>query len=246
MENPMRTQTSIVSLLTAAVLFFGLASQGHALTLGQIAQQTKATTASGPFGAVEMVATNASHRVGQWNQVLAAMRTEAPVFAACLQAASNCKGAAMTAWRDLVFSVYQSDKVTQLRLVNTFFNRWQYREDTETYGRSDKWATPAQFMANSGDCEDYAIAKYFTLSVLGFADKDLRVMAVIDNSRGIGHSVLAVKADNTVYVLDNLSNVAQRDTDYAQAYTPRFAVNASGVWAYSAPTQPMMMLASAN
>ncbi|HEY0907266.1 MAG TPA: transglutaminase-like cysteine peptidase [Methylophilus sp.] len=241
----MRIHTVCVRLLTSAVILMGLASHSHALTLGQIAQQTKAAE-TGPFGAVEMVAAKAADRVGQWNQALAAMRAEAPLFASCLQAADHCKGAAMTAWRDMVLTLLQADKVTQLRLVNTFFNRWQYREDKEVYGVSDKWATPAQFMANSGDCEDYAIAKYFTLSVLGFNDRDLRVMAVIDNSRGIGHSVLAAKADGVIYVLDNLSSSVQKDTDYANAYTPRFAVNASGIWSYGANPVGGLMLASAK
>jgi predicted transglutaminase-like cysteine proteinase len=245
MENPMRIQTLYVCTLASVALLAGLSSHAHALTLGQIAQQAKQAE-RGPFGAIEMVSTNSQNRVNQWNQALSQMRAEAPIFASCLQTAESCKGAAMTAWRDMVLTLINSDKMTQLRLVNSFFNRWQYREDRDVYGVSDKWASPSQFMANSGDCEDYAIAKYFTLSVLGFQDRDLRIMAVMDNTRGIGHSVLAVKAEGAVHVLDNLSNAVLKDTEYAQAYTPRFAVNASGVWSYNAAPSNGMMLASAQ
>jgi predicted transglutaminase-like cysteine proteinase len=245
MENPMRVQTLCVRTLASVALIAGLSFNAHALTLGQIAQQAKQAE-TGPFGAIEMVATQSSHRVGQWNQALKQMRAEAPIFASCLQNQDTCKGAAMTAWRDMVLTLINTDKMTQLRLVNNFFNRWQYREDREVYGVNDKWASPAEFMANSGDCEDYAIAKYFTLSVLGFQDRDLRIMAVMDNTRGIGHSVLAVNAQGSVHILDNLSNAVLKDTEYAQAYTPRFAVNASGVWSYNAAPSNGMMLASAQ
>lgn len=241
----MRIQTLCVRTVASIALLAGLSFNAHALTLGQIAQQAKQAE-RGPFGAIELVSTNAANRVNQWNQALTKTRAEAPLFASCLQNQDNCKGAAMTAWRDMVLTLINADKMTQLRLVNSFFNRWQYREDRDVYGVSDKWASPAQFMANSGDCEDYAIAKYFTLSVLGFHDRDLRIMAVIDNTRGIGHSVLAVKAEGAVHILDNLSNAVLKDAEYAQAYTPRFAVNASGVWTYNAAPTNGMMLASAQ
>ncbi len=227
------TARGLTCLVASAVLLLGAASSVQAMTLGQIAIQVKDAPA-GPFGSIEMVADHGANPVSQWNQAVAGMRRDAVNFANCLNDSEKCKGAAMTGWRDMVLGLQSANKTTQLRLVNTFFNRWQYREDKDTYGVSDRWASPSEFMANSGDCEDYAIAKYFTLSVLGFNDSDLRVMAVIDNSRAIGHSVLAAKVDGAVYVLDNLSASVQRDTDYAQSYTPRFAVNFSGVWTYSA------------
>ena len=226
----MHTSRSFGLIAVAALML--AAAPAHALTLGQIATQAKQAPA-GPFGSIEMVS-DTVNPVSQWNQAVSGMRRDAIQFANCLTDAAKCQGAAMTGWRDMVIGLDNADKLTQLRLVNTFFNRWQYREDKDTYGKADYWASPAEFMANSGDCEDYAIAKYFTLSVLGFSDRDLRVMAVIDNTRGIGHSVLAANVDGKVYVLDNLSTSVQRDTDYAQAYTPRFAVNLSGVWTYSA------------
>ena len=244
----MRLSTLLAGMVTGASLTLGLMAPGHALTLGQIAQRAAQNTQIGPFGAIEMVAHNASNRVAQWNRALSAMREQSPQFAACLQDSEKCQGAAMSAWRDMMFTLQNADKVTQVRMVNTFFNRWQYREDRDVYGKSDVWATPAEFMANSGDCEDYAIAKYFTLSALGFTDRQLRIMAVINNTSGAGHSVLAANVEGTIYVLDNLSNTVLRDTDYAQNYTPRFAVNASGIWAYS--TNPnhsnMLVLASAD
>lgn len=229
--------------LLACVVVLLTAGHSHAITLGQIAQQAKQAP-EGPFGSIELVADRQNSPVNQWNRAVATMQRDAVVFAKCLSDRAQCNGAAMVGWRDLVIGLQNSDKVTQLQMVNGFFNRWQYREDRDTYGRSDYWASPAEFMSNSGDCEDYAIAKYFTLTVLGFNDQQLRVMAVIDNNRGIAHSVLAAKIDAHVYVLDNLTSTVLRDTEYAQGYTPRFAVNFSGVWTYSA--KPVVASAPAN
>lgn len=50
-----------------------------------------------------------------------------------------------------------------LRYVNTFWNRFPYREDITNWGKADYWVWPNLFLKKSGDCEDYAIVKYFTL-----------------------------------------------------------------------------------
>lgn len=54
-----------------------------------------------------------------------------------------------------------------LRYVNTFWNRFPYREDITNWGKADYWVWPNLFLKKSGDCEDYAIVKYFTLKELG-------------------------------------------------------------------------------
>ena len=47
-------------------------------------------------------------------------------------------------------------------------------------------------MRMSGDCEDYAIAKFFALRQLGFGAEQMRIVILWDEIRGIGHAVLAV------------------------------------------------------
>ena len=42
--------------------------------------------------------------------------------------------------------------------------------------KKDYWATPIEFMGTgAGDCEDYAIAKYFSLINLGIPEDKLRI-----------------------------------------------------------------------
>ena len=61
--------------------------------------------------------------------------------------------------------------------VNGFFNRLPYITDQVHWGVADYWATPSEFLASDGgDCEDYAIAKYFTLRELGVPISRLRMV----------------------------------------------------------------------
>ena len=119
----------------------------------------------------------------------------------------------------------------QLRTVNTFFNKWPYRLDEDIYGVSDWWATPQEFLKNSGDCEDYAISKYFALRELGFPPEDLRIVILKDRIRNIGHAVLAVYADNEVHVLDNVTDMIFPHTKYRH-YVPQYSLNERARWAH--------------
>ena len=118
-----------------------------------------------------------------------------------------------------------------LRVVNSFWNTWPYREDIVNWGKPDYWAVPAQFLKKSGDCEDYAIAKYFTLKELGFPPEDMRIVVLRDTIRNLAHAVLVVYLDGEAYVLDNLSNVVQPHTRLRN-YTPQYSVNENGRWTH--------------
>lgn len=67
-----------------------------------------------------------------------------------------------------------------LRYVNTFWNRFPYREDIINWGKADYWVWPNLFLKKSGDCEDYAIVKYFTLKELGMDTDKLRIVVLRD------------------------------------------------------------------
>lgn len=60
------------------------------------------------------------------------------------------------------------DEMGKLEKVNDFFNQTPYESDKKTWGMSDYWATRLEFIGkDKGDCEDFVIAKYFTLKELG-------------------------------------------------------------------------------
>ena len=122
----------------------------------------------------------------------------------------------------------------QIQGVNKFFNQWPYKTDMQVWKVEDYWATPAEFMRKSGDCEDYAITKYYALRDLGVPATQLRIVALKDTIRGIGHAILVVFMDNDAYVLDNLSNLILSHTRLTH-YQPVFSVNEEYRWAHVKP-----------
>lgn len=60
------------------------------------------------------------------------------------------------------------DEMGKMEAVNDFFNQTPYASDKTTWGISDYWATRLEVIGkDKADCEDYVIAKYFTLKELG-------------------------------------------------------------------------------
>ena len=122
----------------------------------------------------------------------------------------------------------------QMVQVNRWMNRQPYIEDIDNWGRSDYWATPGQFLNRSGDCEDYSIAKYYTLKALGWPEDSLRLVVLRDQVRGIAHAVLAVEYNGENYILDNLSTEPLPDR-YIRQYSPYYAINARNRWVFLRP-----------
>lgn len=132
-------------------------------------------------------------------------------------------------WQTLKSELEKLDTLAQLNKVNAFWNRFPYITDAVNWGQADYWAAPAQFLKKSGDCEDYAIVKYFTLRELGYPAEMMRIVAVYDTIRREGHAVLAVKANDNIYILDNLGRAVQSQ-DRIRNYEPQFSVNELGRW----------------
>jgi len=130
------------------------------------------------------------------------------------------------------------DEVARLSAVNDFYNqRVVFGEDLSVWGVTDYWASPLETLARgAGDCEDYAIAKYFSLLAAGVPDARLRLVyaRVIQARPGdaaVAHMVLAyyVAPGAEPLILDNLvSDVrgASRRADLV----PVFSFNIEGLW----------------
>lgn len=138
-------------------------------------------------------------------------------------------------WRDLLNNpkykkLPEEDK---LRVVNDFMNLTQFIADLKHWGKEDYWATPLEFLStDGGDCEDYSIAKYFTLRALGVPDEKLRITyvkeLVVYNEP---HMVLAYfpTPDAEPVVLDNI-NPAIRPASQRTDLLPVYSFNGSGLW----------------
>ncbi len=124
----------------------------------------------------------------------------------------------------------------QLRAINRFFNRHiEFATDPQAWGQTDYWASPLESLQRlRGDCEDYAIAKYFSLLAAGMSVARLRLVyarAQLDDGPLQAHMVLAYYPPDggQTLILDNLVDevlpAAQRSD-----LVPVFSFNSDGLW----------------
>jgi predicted transglutaminase-like cysteine proteinase len=132
-------------------------------------------------------------------------------------------------WVKFLISIKKKDRLTQVKAINQYMNKSKYVQDSTNWGKKDFWATPGEFMAKFGDCEDYAIAKFMSLRLLGFKDKDMRVVAVKDLNLKVGHAILVVFVEGQTLVLDNqIKQVI--DAKKVRHYQPVFSINTTYWW----------------
>ena len=124
---------------------------------------------------------------------------------ACTAAAPASAACASAEWRHFLAGLRSKSRREQLLAVNREANKRPYVTDLANWGAEDYWATPGEFLAHSGDCEDYAILKFFSLRQLGWTGEELRIVAVHDRRLGIGHAIVAAELDGEIWVLDNQS-----------------------------------------
>lgn len=142
----------------------------------------------------------------------------------------------IVAWRKLIEETRELPDMDKLNKVNTFFNRRVlYQTDMQVWQQEDYWATPLEFMGRgTGDCEDFSIAKYITLQMLGIKNEHLRLSYVrykVGATPPIAHMVLGYYPEPTAepYILDNMISsvrLASMRTDL----TPVFSFNSDGLW----------------
>ena len=89
-------------------------------------------------------------------------------------------GKRFRAWRELIEKSQSLSEQEKLKEVNNFFNMAiLFVSDADNWGVEDYWATPFECLGKgAGDCEDFSIAKYFTLRELGVPDEKLRITYV--------------------------------------------------------------------
>lgn len=170
----------------------------------------------------------------KWKRVLSKAPEQVRALNTCVSAKGCPPGSA--SWQRVIKQARGQAPMEQLRLVNSFFNKWPYRLDQDAYGTSDWWATPNEFLKISGDCEDYAIIKYFALRELGYSQEELRIVVVKDRIRGIAHAILAVFLQGEAYVLDNVSNTIFPHTKFKH-YTPQYSLNEKYRWSHIPATK---------
>lgn len=146
----------------------------------------------------------------------------------------NCRAGrsdwcALAKWRAFIKKTKRLSRSRQIVAVNRYVNRIRYIEDRDNFGRTDYWATPRQFFARGGDCEDFAITKYLTLKALGWSVKRMRIAIVVDKNKRQAHAILVVYHRGKRHILDNQSKYVRSDRVISH-YRPIYSINERHWW----------------
>lgn len=139
-------------------------------------------------------------------------------------------------WDKTLHKAKKSSSLNKLKIINDFFNKFRYKTDIRHWKVRDYWASPFEFVGTkAGDCEDYAIAKYFALKKVGISEKKLRIAYVKYKTNRTkfeqAHMVLLYfhKVNAIPIVLDNIKKrlkLASKRRDLKLVYS----FNGSGLW----------------
>ncbi len=135
-------------------------------------------------------------------------------------------------WEELIKNNKDKNNSEKLKLVNEFFNRLRFISDKRHWKKDDYWATPVEMLAtNGGDCEDFSIAKYFTLKQMGLPVKNMLITYVKSLTLNQAHMVLTYykTEDSEPLVLDNLIDEI-RPASERKDLVPVYSFNGDGLW----------------
>ncbi len=139
-----------------------------------------------------------------------------------------------SSWQSMLIEARQAKRdQDKLTIINDFFNQnINFVSDLSHWGKNDYWATPLEFIASgAGDCEDFSIAKYFSLKEAGVAEKKLRLTYVKAINLGQAHMVLTyfARPRSIPLVLDNLIPQIKK-ANQRKDLLPVYSFNGSGLW----------------
>ncbi|CED57921.1 transglutaminase-like cysteine peptidase [Aliivibrio wodanis] len=141
-------------------------------------------------------------------------------------------GKRVITWRKLISELDSKKEKEQLERVNQFFNQLYFVDDIRLWGKKDYWATPLEFLgSNAGDCEDFTIAKYFSLLELGVSDKKLRLIYLKALELNQFHMVLAYypTPGSVPLILDNIDKEIKPATR-RKDLLPIYSFNGKHLW----------------
>lgn len=136
-------------------------------------------------------------------------------------------------WSEMLQGERNLPEQEQLKAVNRYFNQQlDFQDDARIWHQNDYWATPVEALIKAaGDCEDYALAKYFSLRQLGIPSDKLRITYVKALTQNQAHMVLTYYSSPGAepLVLDNLIGEI-RPASQRKDLLPVYAFNAEGLY----------------
>jgi predicted transglutaminase-like cysteine proteinase len=138
----------------------------------------------------------------------------------------------LLAWQRFVHDDTSNTDLEKLEKVNRFFNTNNFVSDAIHWLKKDYWATPIEFLASDGgDCEDFALSKYFTLKLLGVSEGKINMTYVKAWKLNQAHMVLTYYETPGAepLVLDNIVNTIEPASKRPDLI-PVYSFNGSGLW----------------
>ena len=135
-------------------------------------------------------------------------------------------------WQDLIHKNKSTTDQDKLEKVNQFFNQMEFLNDLDNWGEEDYWATPVEFIVcQAGDCEDFSIAKYFTLDAMGVPEEKLSLTYVKALKYNVHHMVLSYysRPGAEPLILDNIVDIVKPASECSDLI-PIYSFNGTSLW----------------
>jgi len=164
-----------------------------------------------------------------WQNTLERHRSERDAIYQCLSDEDTCtqrlKGLRLVLLKGADLRLEQ-----QIRLVNRYINRHDYKDDrvSSRSAAGNQWETLTEFLHRGGDCEDFAVAKYFVLREFGVDAEDMRIVIGREAQRTTHHAMLAVRFDEGVWLLENDNTIHRNGYQDISRFV--YAINERGIW----------------
>ena len=173
----------------------------------------------------------------RWLKVEGEMEAERLVVRTCEENRASCASRAALQFLSIIDSGRTSGGRGRLGKINHAINlSIRPMSDLSIAGEEDVWSSPLTTLGiGVGDCEDYAIAKFFALQEAGVSPDDLRIVVLRDNFRGEDHAVVAARLDGNWLMLDNRRMAMVEDRQMLN-YQPVFLIDHDGVKSYTDPS----------
>ena len=218
-------------VIVCGVAWFGLADSRAETPVLSASIELMARSAE-PFGLAASSLTAGGLR-DKWLGVQRRLDDEMVQLALCEGDREGCVSPAALKFLDIVDAARLRDGRARLGEINRAINlAIRPVSDLAHHGRIDVWTSPlATLSSGSGDCEDYAIAKFVALRRAGIAPEDLRIVVLHDTIHGDNHAVTAARLDGHWLMLDNRRMAMIEDSD-VRNYQPTFVIDQHGVMRY--------------
>ncbi len=135
-------------------------------------------------------------------------------------------------WQKVMDAGKNETELAKLSAVNSFFNKLKFVDDIVHWKKQDYWATPVEMLAtDGGDCEDFAIGKFFTLKEMGVPEDRMLITYVKSLRLNQAHMVLTYYPTPNAdpLVLDNLTNEIKHASERADL-APVYSFNGKDLW----------------